>query len=92
MGEAMVAYSRGQELQSQQALKELIAKHAKDSTYQIGEVYAWRGEKDKAFDWLELAYKQRDSGLNGLAYDPLLTGLQKDARYDALMKKLRLSE
>ena len=38
--------------------------------YQVGDVYAWRGEKDKAFEWLERAYQQRDSGLNGIAYDP----------------------
>jgi len=29
---------------------------------------------------LERAYQQRDSGLNGIAYDPLLAGLQSDPR------------
>jgi hypothetical protein len=70
----------------------LIAKHANDMAYQVGDVYAWRGENDKAFEWLERAYQQRDSGLNGIAYDPLLTGLKGDARYGALLSKLGLSD
>jgi serine/threonine protein kinase/tetratricopeptide (TPR) repeat protein len=92
MGDAMIEHAAGQEKQSQQALKDLIAKHANDMAYQVGDVYAWRGEKDKAFEWLERAYQQRDSGLNGIAYDPLLAGLQIDPRYGALLKKLNLAD
>jgi TolB-like protein/Tfp pilus assembly protein PilF len=92
MGDAMLEHANGHEKQSQQALKELIAKHAGDMAYQVGDVYAWRGEKDKAFEWLERAYQQRDSGLNGIAYDPLLAGLQGDSRYGALLKKLELAD
>jgi serine/threonine protein kinase/tetratricopeptide (TPR) repeat protein len=92
MGDAMIEHASGHEKQSLQALKELIAKRAGDMAYQVGDVYAWRGDKDKAFEWLERAYQQRDSGLNGIAYDPLLAGLQDDPRYGALLKKLELSE
>jgi serine/threonine protein kinase/Tfp pilus assembly protein PilF len=92
MGDAMIEHASGHEKQSQQALKELIAKRANDMAYQVGDVYAWRGDKDKAFEWLERAYQQHDSGLNGIAYDPLLAGLQSDPRYGALLKKLELSE
>jgi serine/threonine protein kinase/tetratricopeptide (TPR) repeat protein len=92
MGDAMIERASSHEKQSLQALKELIAKHAGDMAYQVGDVYAWRGDRDKAFEWLERAYQQRDSGLNGIAYDPLLAGLQSDSRYGALLKKLELSE
>ena len=92
MGDAMIEYASGHEQPSQQALKDLIAKHAGDMAYQVGDVYAWRGEKDKAIEWLERAYQQRDSGLNGIAYDPLLAGLQSDPRYGALLKKLELAD
>jgi serine/threonine protein kinase/Tfp pilus assembly protein PilF len=92
MGDAMIEFANGHEKQSQLALKELIAKHANDMAYQVGDVYAWRGEEDKAFEWLERAYQQRDSGLNGIAYDPLLAGLQSDPRYGALLKKLELAD
>jgi tetratricopeptide (TPR) repeat protein len=92
MGDAMIEHANGHEKQSQQALKDLIAKHANDMAYQVGDVYAWRGEKDKAFEWLERAYQQRDSGLNGIAYDPLLAGLKSDPRYGALLQKLDLAD
>jgi TolB-like protein/Tfp pilus assembly protein PilF len=92
MGDALLEHTRDPERQSQQALGELIAKHANDMAYQVGAVYAWRGEKDKAFEWLERAYQQHDSGLNGIAYDPLLMGLKSDPRYGALLKKLGLSD
>jgi serine/threonine protein kinase/Tfp pilus assembly protein PilF len=91
LGLAMVEHASGHDKQSQAALKELIAKNSGDSAYQIADVYAWRGEKDKAFEWLERAYQQRDSGLNGIAYDPLLAGLKDDPRYGALLTKLDLS-
>ena len=88
----MVDYASGRDKQSLQALNELIAKHAADMAYQVGDVYAWRGEKDKAFEWLERAYNQHDSGLNGIAYDPLLSSLQSDPRFGVLLKKLDLAD
>jgi serine/threonine protein kinase/tetratricopeptide (TPR) repeat protein len=92
MATAMIEYASGHEKESQQALKDLIARHANDMAYQVADVYAWRGEPDKAFEWLERAYQQRDSGLNGIAYDPLLADLQTDPRYRALLKKLELAD
>jgi TolB-like protein/Tfp pilus assembly protein PilF len=92
MGVAMVEYANGHDKQSQSALKDLIAKNAGDMAYQVAEIYAWRGEKDKAFEWLERAYQQRDSGLNGIAWDPLLSSLKGDPRYGALLTKLDLSD
>jgi TolB-like protein/Tfp pilus assembly protein PilF len=60
---AMAEHTLGDSKASQQALDELIAKYAAVAAYQVGGVYAWRGEKDKAFDWMERAYTQRDEGL-----------------------------
>jgi serine/threonine protein kinase/tetratricopeptide (TPR) repeat protein len=91
MGVAMVEHATGHDKQSQAALKELIAKNAGDSAYQVADVYAWRGEKDRAFEWLQRAYQQRDSGLNGIAWDPLLSSLKDDPRYGALLKQLGLA-
>jgi hypothetical protein len=35
------------------------------------DVYAFRGEADEAFEWLERAYEQRDAGLPEIKTDPL---------------------
>ena len=50
---------------------------AETAAYQIAEVYAYRGDKDKAFEWLDRARRQRDAGLAGLREDPLLTNLHR---------------
>jgi serine/threonine-protein kinase len=85
-------FSRGHEQVSQQILEALIDKHARDAAYQIAEVYAWRGERDKAFEWLDRAIRQRDGGVGYVTYDPLLNGLRSDPRYGAVLKKLKLSD
>ena len=91
-GISMAEHSLGHVRESQQALKELIAKEAQEAAYQIAEVFAWRGEKDKAFEWLERAYRQRDGGLSDVKLDPLLASLRGDPRYTALLRKLKLPE
>ena len=57
-----------------------IEKYQNDSAFQIAEIYAYRGETDKAFEWLERAYKQRDGGLSQIKGDPLLRSLERDPR------------
>jgi len=89
-GIAMAEHSLGRARESRQALDEAIAKTAHGSAYQIAEAHAWRGETDKAFEWLERAYRQRDGGLAGLKVDPLLESLRTDSRYRAMLKKINL--
>ena len=60
---ALVQFSLHHPQESQQALDELIKTQASSMAYQIGEIYAWRGEKVQAFAWLDRAYTQRDGGL-----------------------------
>jgi adenylate cyclase len=87
-GVAMAEHTLGDAQASQQALEKLIATGAADAAYQIAEVYAWRGEKDKAFAWLERAYRQQDGGLVDLKGDFQLASLRSDPRYDAMLRKL----
>lgn len=89
---AMAEHTLGHARESQQALDEAIAKHAQDATYQITDVYAWRGEQAKAFEWLERAYALRDGGLSSIKFDLLLSSLRGDPRYDALVRKMKLPE
>lgn len=85
---AMAEHTLGDAKASQRALDQLIATEASSLAYQIAEVYAWRGEKDKAFEWLERAYRQHDGGLTSTKIDPLLASLRSDPRYAALLRKL----
>jgi TolB-like protein/Tfp pilus assembly protein PilF len=92
MGISISEHTLGHKIESQQALDALIAKGAAAWAYQIGEVYAWRGENDKAFEWLERAYAQRDSAIPGLKVSPIIqfSSLPKDPRYSALLRRLKL--
>ena len=87
---ALVYHALGREQDSNGALDTLIAKHDFDSAFQIAEVYAFRGESGKSFEWLERAYEQRDAGLADIEVDPLLKTLHHDPRYTELLKKMRL--
>jgi serine/threonine-protein kinase len=80
----------GQKQESDRALTELISKYKAGAAFQIAEVYAFRGEVDAAFAWLERAYAQRDGGLTFTKGDPLLASLERDPRYAAFLKKMRL--
>jgi TolB-like protein len=90
MGTALAQHSLGHAQQAQQALDEMIAKYAQVEAFQIAETYAWRGEKDKAFDWLERAYRQHDAGLAALKSSVLILKLRDDPRYAALLRKMNL--
>ncbi len=91
-GLAMAQHSAGRPGPSQLALDTLIRKSATTSAWQIAEVYAWRGERDQAFDWIERAYQQRDAGLIYIRFDPLLANLRGDPRYRNWLQKLHLPD
>jgi len=90
-GQALAYHALGRKQDSDAALVELIAKYETGAAYQIVQVYAFRGESDKAFAWLERAYTQRDTGLPDMKTDPLLKNLSPDPRYANLLQKMRLS-
>ncbi|HEX4696414.1 MAG TPA: adenylate/guanylate cyclase domain-containing protein [Candidatus Udaeobacter sp.] len=78
--------------ESDAALAELTANASGTAAYQIAEVYAYRGDKDRAFEWLERARRQRDPGLAGLRKDPLLPNLQDDPRWSAFLRTMGLAD
>ena len=89
-GVAVSQHELGHPQESQRALDTLIAGSSHSAAYQIAGIYAWRGEKDRAFEWLERAYAQGDGGLTLLKVDTLLRKLHGDPRWPAFLKKLNL--
>lgn len=65
---------------------------AETGAYQIAETYAYRNDKDHAFEWLERARQRRDAGLPGLRADTLLANLHGDPRWNAFLHKLGLAD
>jgi TolB-like protein/Flp pilus assembly protein TadD len=87
---AIAQYVVGDLKAADAALDNLIAKAPEGFAYQIAEVYAVRGVKDKAFEWLQIAFDDRDAGMLSLLVDPLLRSLRDDPRYKNLLAKLGL--
>ena len=87
---ALAEYSLGHAAESQRSLDFLLTHNAYVWGYQIAEIYAWRGEKDKAFEWLERSYRHHDAGLTYLSYDRWLASLRGDPRFNVLLQKLKL--
>ena len=79
-GLALAYHAAGKKKEADAALAEYIEKFQNEAAFQIAEIYAYRGETDKAFEWLERAYKQRDGGLSEMKGDPLLRNLERDPR------------
>jgi tetratricopeptide (TPR) repeat protein len=87
---AIAYHALGREKESDASLSELIARYHADAAFQIADVYAFRNQSDKAFEWLDRAYAQRDNGLVTTKVEPLLKSLHNDPRFAAFLRKLKL--
>ncbi|MDX6457727.1 MAG: hypothetical protein QOE55_1424, partial [Acidobacteriaceae bacterium] len=89
-GQPLAYHALGREQDSNAALAALIAKYHALAPYQIAQVYAYCGDADKSFEWLERAYEQRDPGLPEIKSNPLFKNLLHDPRYSDLLRKMHL--
>jgi len=89
-GKASALHDLGRTAEAERVLGELIARYSHSGAYQIAETYAWFGQPDKAFEWLDRAYVQHDGGLRAVKFSPLVRGLRGDPRYAALLAKMNL--
>jgi TolB-like protein/Tfp pilus assembly protein PilF len=92
-GIALAEHSLRHTAEARGALDELIRTNAVQAAdYQIAQVYAWRAEKDRAFEWLNRAFTRRDGGLVLVKVDPLLVSLHDDSRYEAFLRRMNLAQ
>jgi len=91
-GLAMAHHVMGHHEESQIALDGLVKNDAESAAFQIAEVYAFRDEPDKAFEWLEQSLVIRDSGMSATLGNPAFNGLRTDPRWPAFLEKIGLLE
>ncbi len=60
------------------------------SPHSIAEIHAALRQVDKAFDWLNRAYNQRDMQMVSLKVNPTLDSLRSDARFADLVRRVSL--
>jgi adenylate cyclase len=92
VGIAMAEHTLGHAKESQQALDQYFATAGAGGAYALAEIYAWRGESDKAFEWLDRAYQQHDSNLYDFRNDAAITLLHGDPRFGEMLRKMNLPE
>ncbi|MGE5179660.1 MAG: protein kinase domain-containing protein [Bacteroidota bacterium] len=82
----------GRAAESEAALRELEAKHAVDSSFQIAAIHAARGDIDHAFHWLDRAVAERDSGVAQVKFEPIFRLLHDDPRWIAFLRTINLAD
>jgi len=70
------------------SLAQRKAKNGYVSSYLIAQMYGDLGDKDHAFEWLDIAAHDPDPGFRYLPADPVLNSLHSDPRYTALVRKI----
>jgi len=88
VGLPMAYHALGRKADSDAALAALIAKYEKEAPYNIASVYAFRGEADKVFEWLDKAVEYGDGGLAEIVTENLFDKIHADPRWPAFLRKL----
>jgi TolB-like protein/Tfp pilus assembly protein PilF len=91
-GSALAYFALKRKADSNASLAQSIRSSGADFPAGIARVYAFRGESDEAFHWLERAYEQKDTLLYGIKFAPEFDKLHDDPRYKAFLKKMNLPE
>jgi len=82
----------GKRAEAQKVIDELkdMSKQIYVSSYHVASIYASLGDKERAFEWLENAYKERSDSLVYLKVDPKVDSLRSDPRFTNLVRRVGL--
>jgi TolB-like protein len=83
-------HSLGRAKEANAALERSIKEHGDDQAFWIACVFAYSGEADRAFEWLDRAYRQKDPILPYIKAAHEFKNLRGDPRYEAFLNKMNL--
>lgn len=84
----MAYHALGRSAESEAALAKLIGRYGDVAAFNIAQVLAFRGEVDRAFEWLDRAEALGDPGLSELLAWPAFEILEDDPRWDELLERI----
>jgi tetratricopeptide (TPR) repeat protein len=87
-GLPMAHCALGRKADADAALNALIAKYEKDASYNIAYGYAFCGNADKAFEWLDKAVAYQDPGLSDIVTENLFDKIHSDPRWLPFLRKI----
>jgi TolB-like protein/Flp pilus assembly protein TadD len=87
-GLAQAYHALGRHADSDAALAQHIQKYEKEAAWNIAYIYAYRGEADKCFEWLEKAIIYRDPGLSLTGVQWSFTNVHDDPRWLPFLRRI----
>jgi len=89
---SMAVFGLGDLAEADSLLQQLIEEWGDVAWPNIAAVYAFRGEQDKAFEWLDVALENRDGSLMEILAYPEMANLWGDPRWNTFIDRLGLPE
>jgi Flp pilus assembly protein TadD len=89
---AAAEHALGRDERARAILAELIEKHPRRACYVIAKAYGFSGDSALAFEWLNRAFSAQAKLLTNVKSEPAFRSLHGDARYLALLRKMKLPE
>jgi hypothetical protein len=89
--DALIEHALGNDGASDAALERFIENEGDSSPVEVACIYAWRGEIDPAFAWLDRALTQDPELSLVHAFEPWLDPLRDDARWESLMTRWKVA-
>jgi tetratricopeptide (TPR) repeat protein len=89
---ALAYHALGRHRDSDAAMTQMKQRYSNLYPMRIADVYAFRGQVDQAFEWLNKALALQDWDLASIKIDWYFKGLHGDRRYAALLQKINLPE
>jgi tetratricopeptide (TPR) repeat protein len=88
VGLPLAYHALGRADESDAALAELIEQYGQGWPYNIAYILAYRGEADRAFEWLDKAVEYNDGGLSYILSEPLFTNIHDDPRWLPFLERI----
>jgi TolB-like protein/Flp pilus assembly protein TadD len=89
---AMAAFSLGRIAEARAARERLIARAPDQAASQIAVVYAWQGDDQQTFVWLDRAIAIRDPGLFGIQTRPGFDRFKGDPRFERVLRLMNVGQ
>jgi TolB-like protein/Tfp pilus assembly protein PilF len=88
LGSSAAYHALGRMAESDAVLDEVIRKYERTMPTNIAWVFAFRGEGDRTFEWLDKAVEFRDIALGTIPFDPWWRIMHTDPRWLPLLRRM----
>jgi TolB-like protein/Flp pilus assembly protein TadD len=90
--ESICLQAVGRQAEADAALTKLVERWADEYAVGVAQAYAYRGDADRTMEWLERAYRQKDTAMLNIIDEPLFNKVVMDPRFQAFVRdKLKVN-